>query len=163
MKKISKSIEKYLPALLMLGLLVIAGACDRNRLYDRSLALPEKGWHKDSVAAFTVTVEDTSRLYDFYITLRNTDDYEFRNFYLFLNTRLPNNNVMRDTLELILADKEGKWLGKGFGAVHDYQIRIRENLKFPLSGEYRFGIEQAMRKEKLKGITDVGIRFEHAD
>lgn len=160
MKKISKRKAKYLLALLIVGLLVIACACDRNRLYDRSLGLPEEGWHMDSVAAFNVTVEDTSRLYDFYITLRNTDDYEFRNFYLFLNTRLPNNNLTRDTLELILADKEGKWLGKGFGSVKDYQIRIRENLKFPLSGDYRFGIEHAMRKEKLKGITDIGIRIE---
>lgn len=160
MKTTALNTKKWLPVTLILILMGILGACDRNRFYDRTLALPEEGWHKDSVAVFSISVEDTNRLYDFYITLRNTDDYEFRNFYLFLITKLPNSHVTRDTLELILADKKGKWMGKGFGAVKDNQILIRENLKFPISGDYRFGIEQAMRKEKLKGITDIGIRIE---
>lgn len=138
-------------------------ACDANMFYDQSQAIPESGWDKDSTAYFTVDVEDTARLYDFYITLRNTDEYAFRNFYLFLTTHLPNQNTTRDTLELILADKEGKWLGSGFGAIKDNQIQVRKNLKFPLKGNYRFGITQAMRREKLKGITDIGIRIEYAD
>lgn len=138
-------------------------ACDANMFYDQSQTIPENGWDKDSTAYFTVDVEDTTRLYDFYITLRNNDDYAFRNFYLFLTTHLPNQNITRDTLELILADKEGKWLGSGFGAVKDNQIQVRKNLKFPLKGKYRFGIIQAMRREKLKGITDIGIRIEYAN
>ena len=163
MKTTEIRLKKYMACLLMAGITIFMWSCDTNRLYDRSLDLPEDGWHKDSIAGFTVVVEDTTRLYDFYVTLRNTGEYGFRNFYLFLNTRLPNNHLTRDTLELILADKEGKWLGRGFGAVKDYQIRIRENLKFPLQGEYRFGIEQAMRKERLEGITGVGIRIEYTD
>jgi gliding motility-associated lipoprotein GldH len=138
-------------------------SCDANRFYDQSLELPSTGWHKDSIAGFEVRVEDTVRPYNFYISIRNTDDYPFRNFYLFLSTRLPNNNETRDTLELILADKDGKWLGKGFGAIKDNQIIIRENLLFPLAGSYHFKIEQAMRRDILPGISDIGIRIEYAD
>lgn len=149
-------------ALLIFGV-VILWSCDANRFYDQSLELPATGWHKDSIAGFEVNVDDTTRPYNFYITIRNDDAYPYRNFYLFLSTTLPNNNKTRDTLELILANKEGKWLGKGFGALKDNQIKIRENLLFPISGSYHFRITQAMRQDVLPGISDIGIRIEYAD
>ncbi len=161
-----KNLHKYIKTTGILGIasfVMFLCSCDANRFYDQSLELPASGWHKDSIAAFTVNVEDTSRLYNFYITIRNTDKYPYRNFYLFLSTRLPNDNVTRDTLELILADKEGKWLGKGFGSVKDNQVQIRKNLLFPLSGPYHFRIEQAMRQETLQGISDIGVRIEYTD
>ena len=86
--------------------------------------------------------------------------YAYRNLYLFLTTRLPNNNRTRDTLELILADPQGNWLGKGFGALHDNQILVRRNLSFPLAGRYTFSLQQAMRQDVLEGVADVGIRIE---
>lgn len=154
---------KFLAGLAMISVFLMLWSCDANRFYDQSLELPEDGWHKDSTAGFTVQVEDTTKAYDFFITLRNNDDYPYRNFYLFMITTLPNQNMTRDTLELILADRQGKWLGKGFGAVKDNQIMVRKDLLFPLSGTYHFMIQQAMRQEKLKGITDVGIRITYAE
>lgn len=148
---------------LILFVVIMLWSCDANRFYDQSLALPSTGWHKDSIAGFEVHVEDTARPYNFYITIRNDDAYPYRNFYLFLSTTLPNNNETRDTLELILASKQGKWLGNGFGAVKDNQIKIRENLLFPIGGSYHFRIEQAMRQDVLPGISDIGIRIEYAD
>ncbi len=138
-------------------------ACDPGRIYDQSKSISDSGWHKDSVAGFIVEVDDTLQAYSFYITIRNNDNYPFRNFYMFLNTKLPNGNITRDTIELILADNEGKWLGKGFGSVKDNQIPIRKNLLFPLKGTYTFEIEQGMREEKLEGLVDIGIRVEKAD
>jgi gliding motility-associated lipoprotein GldH len=37
---------------------------------------------------------------------------------------------------------------------------LNNNLYFPLKGNYRFEIEQAMREPVLEGVTDVGVRFE---
>ena len=143
--------------------LIIFIGCDPGRLYDQSKSIPDSGWHKDSVAEFFVKVDDTLQAYNFYITIRNNDNYSYRNFHFFLNTKLPNGNNTCDTIELILANIEGKWLGKGFGSVKDNQIPIRKNLLFPLKGTYAFKIEQGMRQEKLEGLVDIGIRVEKAD
>jgi gliding motility-associated lipoprotein GldH len=151
----------WLPALIFAVAFFVS--CDENNIYDQSVKIPPEGWHKDSTAVFSVEVTDTLAPYNFYITLRNNDAYAYRNFYLFLTTRLPNNHLTRDTIELILANLEGEWLGKGFGAIKDNQIPVRRNLKFPLSGTYHFKIEQAMRQEYLKGITDVGIKVEFSE
>jgi gliding motility-associated lipoprotein GldH len=157
-----KTASHYSCVGLLFAILLTLVACDTNQLYDQSAGIHADGWHKDTVAVFEVEVTDTTTFYNFYINVRNNDDYAFRNLYLFLTTRMPNNNRTRDTLELILADPQGNWLGKGFGALHDNQILVRRNLSFPLAGSYTFSLQQAMRQDVLKGITDAGIRIEQS-
>ena len=61
---------------------------------------------------------------------------------------------------MLLADNQGKWMGKGIGDLYDYQFRFKELVLFPVKGEYSFEIEQAMRDEVLPYVTDIGIRIE---
>ncbi len=145
---------------LLIMILAALYSCDKKRFFDESAKIPANGWHKDSAAVFDVNVTDTLQFYKFFINLRHNDNYRYSNFYLFLNTRVPNNLHTRDTIEMILADFTGKWLGKGFGTLRDHQILIRDNLRFPHKGTYHFTIEQAMREEVLKGIENIGIRVE---
>jgi gliding motility-associated lipoprotein GldH len=144
----------------LLIVLMASYACDKKRFFDETTKIPVNGWHKDSAAVFNVKITDTLRFYRFFINLRHNDNYRYSNFYLFLNTRLPDGLRTRDTIEMTIADFTGKWLGKGFGTLRDNQILIRENLRFPRKGTYHFTIEQAMREEVLKGIENVGIRVE---
>ncbi|RLD40915.1 MAG: gliding motility lipoprotein GldH, partial [Bacteroidetes bacterium] len=91
--------------------------------------------------------------------IRNSTDYRYSNLYVFLITKFPNNNLTKDTIECILADREGRWLGKGWGAVKENTILLSERMRFPLKGKYEFMIQHAMRVDTLKGIRDVGIRI----
>ena len=79
---------------------------------------------------------------------------------MFLHTTFPNGNQTHDTIELILAYPDGRWIGKGSGSMRSNQILLNNNLHFPLKGNYHFEIEQAMREPVLNGITDVGVKFE---
>lgn len=142
--------------------LLVFASCDPARVYDQSRTIPETGWNQDSLAVFDVEISDTAIPYNFYINLRHTTDYRYRNFYLFLNTMFPNGRMSRDTIELILADKTGKWLGSGFGSIKDLQIPVRRNLRFPNPGTYQFQIEQGMREKNLEDIKNVGLRIEKA-
>ena len=68
----------------------------------------------------------------------------------------------RDTIECILADNSGKWLGEGSGDIWDNQILFKKGVRFRKTGTYRFTLEQAMRVENLPLIMDVGMRIEKA-
>jgi gliding motility-associated lipoprotein GldH len=83
--------------------------------------------------------------------------------YLFVNTVFPGGQIQRDTLECILAAPNGRWLGDGLGDIWDNRILLKDQVKFPQAGEYRFELYQAMRINPLPGIMDAGIRIEHAD
>jgi gliding motility-associated lipoprotein GldH len=92
--------------------------------------------------------------------VRNTGEYEYSNLYLFVTTHSPSGLALRDTIEVVLADDRGKWLGKGAASVFTLYIPYRQNIRFPLRGIYQFDIEQAMWIEDLKHISDIGLRIE---
>ena len=80
--------------------------------------------------------------------------------YIFLDTKYPNNSISRDTIECILADPSGKWLGDGSGDIWDNLILFKKNVRFKQIGTYKFRYEQAMRMPLLPMIMDVGLRIE---
>ena len=66
-----------------------------------------------------------------------------------------------------MADPTGKFLGTGFSEIKENKLFYKENIIFPIIGEYSVAIKQAMRKsdeidgiQNLNGITDVGFRIE---
>ena len=105
-------------------------------------------------------MEDTTGLFDFYLTLRHNSKYKYSNIYFFVSTTFPDGQFSRDTVEFILADRRGKWYGKGIGSIKDLKILLKKGVSFPIPGNYVFEFEQAMREENLEGITDIGILIE---
>ena len=73
---------------------------------------------------------------------------------------LPDGRTATDTLELVLADSQGRWYGSGLGDLLWYRIPYKRGVKFPLPGVYQFKLEQAMRVEALPAIVNVGFRVE---
>ncbi len=134
-------------------------SCTNRDYYNKNIDIPEKGWYKNEAAKFDVTVNDTLQNYNFYLYVRNNTNYRYSNLYIFLNTIFPNDNKTRDTIEIVLANNSGKWLGKGWGSIKENNVLLRKNLRFPLKGKYSFLIQQAMRCDTLKGITNIGIRL----
>ncbi|HOI33178.1 MAG: gliding motility lipoprotein GldH [Bacteroidales bacterium] len=135
-------------------------ACKQNVLMDENLAVDTDGWDFRNKAGFELEVEDTLALHAFYLNVRQKESYRYSNLYIFLHTTFPNGTITHDTIECVLAKPDGKWLGRSSGNYISNQILLNESLRFPLSGQYRFEIEQAMREEKLQGIADIGLRIE---
>ncbi|HRZ20944.1 MAG TPA: gliding motility lipoprotein GldH [Bacteroidales bacterium] len=149
--------HKYLIA----GVLVmILCACDPNRVFDRNAAVDPKGWIPRDGKEFRVEITDTISIYNLYISLRHTNDYPFSNIYFFVLSRFPDGQLYRDTVEYVLADPSGRWLGKGLGKIKDNRYPFRKGIHLPEKGTYVFRIEQAMRENYLKGVHDVGLRIE---
>ena len=148
------------PTLVLLLLVTLFAIGCKDVLFQKSESVPNKNWEQDSNIGFDVEVSDTMTGYDFYIDLRNESSYPFANIYMFVTTTFPSGKTARDTVECILADKTGRWLGNGLGDVIDNHILFKENVRFPNSGTYRFEFEHGMRKEALASILDVGISLE---
>lgn len=135
-------------------------SCDSNRIYENNQDIANHLWNKDSIFIFNVEITDTITPCNIYINNRITSQYPNNNLYLFITTYFPDKEKIRDTIECILADKTGKWYGKGFGDVWSYQIPYKKNVIFPHKGTYSFEIEQAMRTVNLPNVLDIGLRVE---
>ena len=142
---------------------VILLSCD-NTSYENYYSFNADGWNSDSIVSFKYIVSDTTKKYDLSLKIRHTVDYEFQNLFLFISAD------KKDTVEIILANKSGKWLGKGVSDVREVEYIIDKERIFAKKGEYELKLEQAMRYdalekiEDLKEVLDVGlIIVEHND
>jgi gliding motility-associated lipoprotein GldH len=143
-----------------LCLLLLLASCDSKRFYEKNLPIKNEVWNVNDKPYFEVEVNDTISPFNFYINLRNNSSYEYSNIYLLLNTYYPNGQQSRDTIECILADPRGYWLGKGTEII-EHQILFKRGVRFPMIGVYRFEFEQIMRKDNLEDILDIGLRIEY--
>lgn len=136
--------------------LLFAG-CMEKPFYERMDPMTGRIWEASAVLEHEIQVTDTAQTYDFYLNIRIGADYGFSNMYLFIGTEFPDGRSVRDTVECILADRTGRWLGKGLGDIRDNRILFKPNVRFPNTGSYRFNLQQGMRMEELDEVYDVGI------
>lgn len=149
--------------LIFLSLILVLSSCDKSRVYEKNIKIPEGIWNRENIIQFEIQIEDTITSHNLYVNVRNASLYPMSNLYLFITTTAPSGHSVRDTVDVILADEKGKWLGSGLGDIWDLQQMYKRNVRFAQSGKYSFDFEQAMRNEKLPFILDVGLRVEKAD
>ena len=131
-------------------------ACAKNTKSEY-YSFDNKTWNSDSIVLFKYVISDTTKKYDLLLKIRHTVDYEFQNLFLFLD------NGTKDTVEIILSNKKGKWFGSGVIDVREIEYVIAKNTLFSKKGEYYLRVEQAMRYgpvEKIRNlehILDVGL------
>lgn len=128
--------------------------------FDERKVISEAKWAMEDRVPFDVTVNDTVGVYAFGMNLRHMENYRYSNLYVFLHTTFPNGNLTHDTIQLMLATPDGRWVGKGSGSMRDLHITLNPRMRFPVQGTYHFEIEQAMREPVLKGISDIGLFIE---
>ncbi len=142
--------------------LFFLNSCDNNRVFEENKEIIGTAWDKNNMVSFSLNVTDTITPHNVYLNIRQNGQYENSNLYLFINVISPSRDTLRDTVNCLLADSKGKWLGSGLGDIYSNQILYKKNIRFPHSGNYIFQLEQAMRTDILKNIEDVGIRIERA-
>jgi len=137
----------------------IGWSCTDNAVIDRNVPIPDHAWYYDHQPKLTVRITDTITRYNLYLNLRHTSDYKYANVYVLLHQTRPDGRDTTERIELRLAESDGRWLGRGGGSVYTHQQLIRESFRFPDTGEYTFTIEQYMRENPLRAVTDIGLRI----
>ncbi len=139
---------------------IVIVSCADHVVFHNTKPVDAEAWHMEDTVRFEVPIDDTLSLHELYLDVRNTTDYAYSNLFLFMDIEFPDGRVLRDTLECILAARDGSWTGKGFGRIKSNRFLFRDDAWFPDKGVYAFKVSQGMRYEKLSGISDIGIRIE---
>lgn len=152
--------KRLFQLIMIVAFLPVLFACRQNLVFEQYQNISDQKWYKDSVLVFNVAIEDTTQNNNFIINVRNDVDYQYSNLWLFLSIEQPDGKILDDKFEVALADPSGQWLGNGFGGLKTREAVYRRNIFFPVSGEYKIRIQQGMREDYLKGISDIGVRIE---
>lgn len=148
--------KKIYYSLFVIVLALISTSCHRHVFYEKMVTIDGETWNIDNKVEYEFEITDSMAFYDFYINVGNNVDFETQNFYMFMTTEFPNGYIAQDTLGCILSDPYGNWTGKG-GRIKENKFLFKPNVRFPMTGKYKFTMVQAMREDDVKGIAYVGI------
>lgn len=138
---------------------LFVASCTDTAIVDQNVAIPDRLWsydHQPSIAAY---ITDTAAYYDIFLNVRHTPDYRYSNIFILLHEIYPDGTDTVERFELQLAAPDGRWLGSGAGSVYAHQQLVKESVRFPDTGKYVFVLEQNMRENPLREVTDAGIRI----
>jgi len=124
-------------------------------------------WNKNEIVSFSIPPLDSTKNYNLFLHLRNTNDYKYNNLFLITEMEFPNGKTIKDTLEYKMAYPNGEWMGEGIGNVKENKLWYKEAVSFKEQGTYILRVSHAVRNNgevdgvfKLDGITDVGYSIE---
>lgn len=144
--------------LLLFSLFLIS--CNKNIVFSEYKNFENNEWAAKNKAKFDLEITDTQTLNNIYLMIRHTEAYPYKNIFLFVTTSYPDGKILTDTMEVVLANDKGEWLGSGMGDLYDFKVPIKRNVRFPLGGKYQFQFEQGMRQDPLPMIMDFGFEIE---
>ena len=125
-------------------------SCKNDQKEEYYHVFENKQWNTDSIVRFEAENIDSSFTYDLYAMIRHTANYRFQNLFLFTEIQ-----GKKDTLEIFLSEKNGKWKGSGFGDVKELKIKIANNIRFSQGLMNGVSFEQAMRYQDLERINEL--------
>ena len=144
---------------ILIAISLVLFACSDNTYFDAELNIPESNWDAKKAAIFDFDITDSLQIVNLYIKITNTEDYRYSNLWLLVKTYSSQGDIAYDTLQYLLADEKGKWLGNKKNNTYLNNFVYKSNVRFPKNGKYSVEIIQLMRDINLKGIKKVGFRI----
>jgi gliding motility-associated lipoprotein GldH len=145
--------------LFLVTLLFFFASCEDNAFYQKSFGFKNNSWSQNVKPKFVVEFQDTTKLYDFILTLRTTTDYKYSNLWIFLNSTPPVGESVREPYEIKTTFPDGNWIGKETGTVVEHQLVFKRR-RLPFKGNYKFVIEQAITQKTIDEVLDISLRIE---
>ena len=149
--------EEMKKALLLAISSLLLVACQQDVAFNTYYPISAQSWDADSIVVFHPIVEDSIADYQMLITIRHNDRYTYQNMWMFVDVKLDSILLRRDTIEAQMANARGEWYGKGMSE-YTLPVIYLENITLP-KGEYTVGIQQGMREESLRGVSNIGLKL----
>lgn len=118
-------------------------------------------WDKKTSHKFDFSINDFQKQKNIIFIVRNNNDYPYSNLRLIAILEHNKKIVSQDTLNYVLAKPNGEWLGTGFGDTKEALFQYKLNYNFPQDGQYSLKVIQAMRRNVLPGIEDIGVKIQN--
>ncbi|TDO19292.1 gliding motility lipoprotein GldH [Pedobacter duraquae] len=134
-----------------------SSGCNTNTVADLNVAMPQRNWSYVNKLKVGVDVKDVTQRYNIYFKLRHTTDYRYANIFVLFRLKGPDGKTVTRRMEYRLAQVDGQWLGSGSGNLYTYELPLLTNFSFPVIGKYELEVEQNMRDNPLKEISDGGL------
>ncbi len=140
---------------------IILLSCEKPPFFEKAYAFNENRWEQNVQPRFLVNIQDTTRPYDFTITLRTTTDYKYNNLWVFITTITPDGQRVREPYEIKITQQNGQWIGKKTGTIVENTLSFKQR-RLPKKGSYVFILEQGITASTIDEVLDLSMKVEES-
>ena len=142
-------------------ILIVIFSCAKEKIKYHNFK--EDVWSSNNIIKFDINFEDTTRLYCLDFSIRHNTRYPYQNIIFFTHHFFNNQKISTDTINVDLAQKDGKWYGSGKSDIRELSGINYSVDQFYEKGVHTFEIELAMREKnnikinKLPHISAISL------
>lgn len=135
-------------------------SCTDHIVYHAYRHFPKEGWAKSDTILLDLHITDSiASSAQITFLIRNKISYPYQDFNVVLLHNIPDSATWKScNLNFILADKNGRWNGAGWGGLYQSFMPLGDVYITP--GTYTFKVAHQMQDKNLLGINDIGILVE---
>ncbi len=151
LKAIINSLLGFVIGLLLFG-------CKNPAVIDEQVHMPNNNWtYLNKIS--TVFEPNGKENYSLYLTIRTTTEYKYSNLFILFKVKdsLGKEEIRRYNYKI--AELDGQWTGSGSGSIFSYKFPLLTNRSFK-EGKLLLSVEQNMKDNPLKGVTNAGLVIE---
>ncbi|MFM6947523.1 MAG: gliding motility lipoprotein GldH [Aquirufa sp.] len=140
-------------------------SCEEGFVINESHSFSDTGWPMKQKVIFPFEIKDSLTSYDLSVSIRQSNDYPFHNFYFLTKIMNQKGQTIKQGLaEAFFYDpKSGKSIGQSSGSIIGHKYLILKHIKFPRNEKYIVQLEQYMRKDTIPGIVSIGASIAPID
>ena len=142
-------------------LIICLWSCNKNEVYYKFIPISQSKWDKSNKVCFNVDSINMNpgKIYNIDIELSHNLSYEYETLWLYIDQTLQDSISVRDTLECLLTDKNGKWLGRGNGPLRHISFSYKKEIALDTEKQSQICIVHAMQDLQLKGVEKIGLKI----
>ena len=135
-------------------------SCKTTTVYEQNTIYTDHQWSSKTINEYQFDIQDTNTMYKLFFVIRHHNAYHYKNIWIQVNTKAPGHAIVKQGINLNLADNINGWLGTGMDDIYDQRIPISAKPIKLHKGLYYFSVQHTMREDPLQNILSTGIRVE---
>jgi gliding motility-associated lipoprotein GldH len=152
--------RSFLPLFFLIGIVFLS--CEGNDFYNHSETIPAKGWDLNGTLYYQDSLrDDVPEKMNFEVYIRHTNLYPYQNLWMYILTKTSDGVNRLDSINWILSEPSGRWLGSGWGSLYSMSYRLPDLTIKKTFGTRWFNIEvqHGLKDQTLPGIEDIGVHL----
>ena len=135
-------------------------SCNGKEVYYKFESIPSNEWGRGQKITFLLdsTSISSNGNYDVSIEITHNIGYQYKNLFLFLDYT-QDSTLVHDTVQCLLVDNIGRWIGSGNGATRQLSVPYKTNFRIDTALHNEISIRHAMQSLNLKGIEKIGLKI----
>ena len=149
---------KLLSAVVIALSVMIIMSCGQQKECGTFHAVDVSGWVYGDTLRYDLAAADSDSVWtgDIAVAIRHAASYPYSN--LWMEVSFPqSDSITSDTLNILLADAYGNWLGRGLGLSFQRVDTVLRNVTLPVPTS--LSLRHIMRADRLTDIEQIGLIF----